>query len=119
MYVRIVLVFTILRSSIVRLMLRFGMLFQHTFAAELHRKLEGFVRESEGLDIKQHFLLYTYVQCKWFYAKCKNGCGFTNRERFTGSCGSLVRVVHWFVRFTGSCGSLVHEVHWFVWFTGS
>ena len=38
---------------------------------------------------------------------------------FTGLWGSLVRVVHWFVRFTGSCGSLVRVVHWFVRFTGS
>ena len=38
------------------------MLFRHTFAAEPHCKLEGFIRESEGLDIKQHFLLNTYVR---------------------------------------------------------
>ena len=35
-----------------------------------------------------------------------------------GSCGSLVRAVHWLVRFTGWCGSLVREVDRFVRFTG-
>ena len=37
--------------------------------------------------------------------------------RYTGTWGTLVRGVHWYVGYTGTWGTLARGVHWYTWGT--